>query len=189
MDKKMFFILIVFLIISLIININLKMTNEELSSNLVDRKTEFNKILENKNNIINKLNDKINKIENDKENNKLLTETLLESLKIKSKQKKVNYFYGEATAYHPPSGGINSDNNPEITSIGLKAEEGIIAVNPNMIPYGSEVMIITGNKVIRGIAGDTGSAMMKNPKQVDILMSSLKKAKEFGRRKVHILYW
>lgn len=103
--------------------------------------------------------------------------------------KKVNYMYGEATAYHPPSGGINSDSDPTRTSIGLKAEVGIIAVNPKVIPYGSQVMIISGKTVVRGIAGDTGGAMRKNPRQVDILVGSREKAMEWGRREVHIIWW
>ena len=103
--------------------------------------------------------------------------------------KTVNYFYGIATAYHPPSGGINADSNPEVTSTGRRAEVGIIAVNPKMIPYGSQVMIIAGKTVIRGVAGDTGSAMRRNPKQVDILMGSYKEAMEWGRQEVHIIHW
>ena len=106
-----------------------------------------------------------------------------------NKNKVVNYMYGVATAYHPPSGGINADNKPEVTSIGLPARVGIIAVNPERIPYGSQIMIISGNTVIRGIAGDTGGAMRQNSNQVDILMSTKEKAIQWGKRKVHIIWW
>jgi len=105
------------------------------------------------------------------------------------KQKEVNYLYGVATAYCPQLGGINSDQNPEITSIGAKAKEGVIAVNPKVIPYNSEIMIISNNTVIRGKALDTGGAMRKNYKQVDILMENPKKAINWGRKNVHIIWW
>jgi 3D (Asp-Asp-Asp) domain-containing protein len=69
------------------------------------------------------------------------------------------------------------------------AKEGVIAVNPEVIPYGSELMIISGKIVIRGKAQDTGGAMKQNPNQVDILMEDIKEAKSWGRRDVHIIWW
>ena len=104
-------------------------------------------------------------------------------------EKKVNYMYGEATAYHPWSGGINTDGNPDVTSTGRKSEEGIIAVDFNTIPYGSEVMIISGKTVVRGVADDTGGFRFSNSKQVDILMECPERAKEWGRREAHIIWW
>ena len=108
---------------------------------------------------------------------------------INEKEKDVNYMYGVATAYTPSAGGINSDNNPEITATGEPAKNGVIAVNPNVIPYGSEVMIIHNNTVIRGQAQDTGGAMRQNPNQVDILMENHQRALEWGRKEVHIIWW
>lgn len=108
---------------------------------------------------------------------------------LKNKQKEVNYMYGIATAYHPWSGGINSDGHPDITSTGEQSREGIIAVHPDVIPYGSEVMIISGKTVVRGVANDTGGFRFKNPHQVDILMECPDRAKEWGRREVHIIWW
>lgn len=103
--------------------------------------------------------------------------------------KDVNYMYGEATAYTPSAGGINSNNTPELTSTMKPAKNGVIAVNPEVIPYGSQVMIIFENTVIRGQALDTGGAMRQNGKQVDILMENHKKALEWGRKDVHIIWW
>jgi 3D (Asp-Asp-Asp) domain-containing protein len=103
--------------------------------------------------------------------------------------KPVNYMYGVATAYTPSAGGINSDSDPAITSTMRPAKNGVIAVNPEVIPYGSEVMIIHKNTVIRGQAQDTGGAMRQNPKQVDILMENHQKALEWGRKDVHIIWW
>lgn len=140
---------------------------------------------------INIIKEKNEIIENYKEDIKNYQFTINNSIIMERKYRKtVNYMYGEATAYHPSSGGINSDSDPTITSIGLKAEVGIIAVNPKMIPYGSQVMIISGNTVVRGIAGDTGGAMRQNPKQVDILMGTREEALKWGHKKgVHIIWW
>lgn len=108
---------------------------------------------------------------------------------INTSEKGVNYMFGVATAYTPAAGGINSDSDPTKTSTMKPAKNGVIAVNPKQIPYGSEVMIIHGNTVIRGQAQDTGGAMRQNPKQVDILMEDHEKAKEWGRKEVHIIWW
>lgn len=101
----------------------------------------------------------------------------------------VHYMFGVATAYTPTAGGINCDTDPYNTATMQPAKNGVIAVNPDIIPYGSEVMIISGNTVIRGKALDTGAAMRENPKQVDILMEELEKAIEWGKRDVHIIWW
>ena len=116
-------------------------------------------------------------------------EQRLDNELLASNQKDVNYMYGTATAYHPPTGGINSDSDPTVTATGKPAKEGIIAVNPDVIPYGSQVMIIHEDTVIRGVAEDTGGAMKRNPHQVDILMESQEKAMEWGRKDAHIIYW
>jgi len=102
---------------------------------------------------------------------------------------KVNYSEFIATAYTPEEGGINADYNPEITSIGEDAEEGIIAVNPDVIPYGSNMLVIGEDFVFRGIAADTGGFAERNPFQIDILMGCVDEAFEFGRQAVHVIWW
>lgn len=114
---------------------------------------------------------------------------LKETLTNINTQKEVNYMYGTATAYCPSIGGINSDSDPTVTSTMKPAKNGVIAVNPNQISYGSEVMIIHNNTVIRGQAQDTGGAMRRNPKQVDILMENYEDAINWGRKEVHIIWW
>ena len=116
-------------------------------------------------------------------------EQRLDNELLASNQRDVNYMYGTATAYHPPTGGINSDSDPTVTATGKSAKEGIIAVNPDVIPYGSQVMIIHEDTVIRGVAEDTGGAMKRNPTQVDILMGSLQECIDWGKRDVHIIWW
>ena len=112
-----------------------------------------------------------------------------EQIELLIRHNEVHYMYGTATAYTPSAGGINSDSNPMVTSTMKPAKEGVIAVNPEVIPYGSEVMIISGKIVIRGKAQDTGGAMRKNPNQVDILMEDRGRALEWGRKSVHIIWW
>jgi len=119
----------------------------------------------------------------------VVVEEVVYDVHILKRTKDVNYMYGIATAYTPSAGGTNCDSNPEVTSTMAPAVEGVIAVNPDVIPYGSEVLIICGKTVIRGTALDTGGAMKKNPHQVDILMEDYKKALEWGRREVHIIWW
>ena len=168
--KVTIYILLFFIIIGLYL------TNLEIKEQLVYNKVKGEEMSK-----------RITSLENEVDSYKhLLATSQLTELR---QNKTVNYFYGIATAYHPPSGGINADSNPEVTSTGRKAEVGIIAVNPKMIPYGSQVMIIAGKTVIRGVAGDTGGAMRKNPKQVDILMETRKQAINFGRKKVHVIWW
>lgn len=129
----------------------------------------------------------INRIDSDKAVpviNKIVYE-----IEVLERTKDVNYMYGVATAYTPSAMGINSDSDPTVTSTMAPAKNGVIAVNPDVIPYGSEVMIISGERVIRGQALDTGGHMKENPNQVDILMEDLNEALEWGRREVHILWW
>ena len=112
-----------------------------------------------------------------------------EQIELLIRHNEVQYMYGTATAYTPSARGINSDSNPKVTSTMKSAKEGVIAVNPEVIPYGSEIMIISGKIVIRGKAQDTGGAMRQNPKQVDILMENYKEALNWGRKSVHIIWW
>ena len=114
---------------------------------------------------------------------------LPEQIELLIRHNEVHYIYGTATAYTPSARGINSDPNPKVTSTMKPAKEGVIAVNPEVIPYGSEIMIISGKIVIRGKAQDTGGAMRQNPKQVDILMENYKEALNWGRKSVHIIWW
>ncbi len=70
---------------------------------------------------------------------------------------------GKATAY---TAGYNAK-----TASGRKAEIGTVAVNPNVIPYGSELYIVSqdGTKVYGyAIAADTGIALMDGTVAVDL---------------------
>lgn len=72
---------------------------------------------------------------------------------------------GKATAY---TAGANA-----LTASGRKAEIGTVAVNPNIIPYGSELYIVSQDgKTVYGyaVAADTGIGLMEGQIAVDVYM-------------------
>jgi 3D (Asp-Asp-Asp) domain-containing protein len=86
----------------------------------------------------------------------------------------------EATAYAPWDGPGTND----ITSIGMKAGYGVVAIDPTVIPYRSELFI---EGYGRAIAGDTGGAIVGH--RIDLGYNTIREALNFGRRvvKVYIL--
>lgn len=88
---------------------------------------------------------------------------------------------GKATAYGA------SDGNK--TSTGTKPAIGYIAVNPNVIPYGSRLYIRSKDgKHIYGfaIAADTGPSVLKNITVADLFLGSDVEIYHWGRRDVEI---
>ena len=84
----------------------------------------------------------------------------------------------EATAYTLAEG-----NGDGVTSVGVVPKPNrTIAVDPDVIPYGSKV-IVNGQDYI---AEDTGGDIQG--KRLDIFMSNREQALNFGRRKVEIIY-
>lgn len=85
----------------------------------------------------------------------------------------------EATAYLPTDG-----DGRGITATGVRARTGIVAVDPRVIPMGTE-MYIPGYGW--AVAADTGSAIKGN--KIDLCMEDAGAAWRFGRRmiKVYIL--
>jgi len=88
----------------------------------------------------------------------------------------------EVTAYDPDESC--KPFNDGFTSIGLPVGDGIFAVNPKKIAYGSLLHIPEINKY--GIAGDTGAAMRRNPRSIDIFIPLRKDALKFGRRRLEV---
>ncbi len=81
---------------------------------------------------------------------------------------------GECTAYSIPGG---------ITSTGQVAQVGIVAVNPDVIPYGTRMYITNGNIVYGyAVAGDTGGALLSNRVLVDLFYDTEEECINFGRR-------
>lgn len=81
-----------------------------------------------------------------------------------------------ASAYLPSDGGGNG-----ITASGLRAKQGIVAVDPRVIPLGTRVYIPGYGPAI---AADTGG-MIKGMK-IDLCMESYSDAINFGRRSVTV---
>ncbi len=82
---------------------------------------------------------------------------------------------GKATAYTAPAGSL--------TASGRYAQVGHVAVNPNVIPYGSELYIVAqdGSKAYGYcIAADTGGAMMDGRAVVDLFMDTYEDCCEWG---------
>ena len=88
---------------------------------------------------------------------------------------------GKATAYSAKPGAK--------TASGRYAVVGTVAVNPNVIPYGSELYIVSQDrKIVYGyaIAADTGLGMMEGTVAVDVFMGSYADSCKWGAHYVDI---
>ncbi|MBE6824501.1 MAG: hypothetical protein E7513_04060 [Ruminococcaceae bacterium] len=86
---------------------------------------------------------------------------------------------GSATAYTASHGAL--------TSTGVPAYVGGVAVNPNIIPYGSKLYIeADGYTYGYATAVDTGGALMSGTALVDLYMSTYDECINFGRRNVKV---
>ncbi len=81
-----------------------------------------------------------------------------------------------ATAYTAGCGGCSG-----ITASGRVAGHGVVAVDPRIIPLGSQLFIPGYG---RAVAGDTGSAIRGN--RIDLGFNSLRDALLFGRRAITV---
>ena len=75
------------------------------------------------------------------------------------------------------------------TSTGKAAAFGLVAVNPNIIPYGSRLYICSPNgKVVYGyaIAADTGGGVMDGRIVADLYFDSVGQCRSFGIRNMNI---
>ncbi len=86
---------------------------------------------------------------------------------------------GSATAYTASQGAL--------TATGVPAYVGGVAVNPNIIPYGSKLYIVAdGYTYGYATAVDTGGALMSGTALVDLYMSTYDECINFGRRNVTV---
>ncbi len=88
---------------------------------------------------------------------------------------------GTCTAYCIPGG---------TTSIGLEAVRGVIAVDPEIIPYGTRMYVASPDgKIIYGygVAGDTGGACMAGEIIADLCYDTVEECSIIGRREM-VLY-
>lgn len=88
---------------------------------------------------------------------------------------------GSGTAYTAPAGAG--------TATGVRAYHGGVAVNPNIIPYGSKLYIVsTDGSFVYGYATavDTGGALMDGSAIVDCFYNTYDECVNFGRRDVNV---
>jgi len=95
--------------------------------------------------------------------------------------RRVSLGHFNVTAYDPK--GCEPFNDG-ITSTGLPVGDGIFAVDPKRIPYGSLLYIPLIDKY--GIAGDTGSAMRRESRSIDIFIPERVNALDFGRKRLEV---
>lgn len=83
---------------------------------------------------------------------------------------------GECTAYSIPGG---------TTSIGLEAKYGVIAVDPKVIPYGTQLYVTSADGSVvygYGVAADTGGALLDGTVIADLCYNTVEECSYIGRR-------
>ena len=93
---------------------------------------------------------------------------------------------GKSTAYTADPGAS--------TASGVAAQSGYVAVNPNQIPYGTEMYVVsTDGKYVYGycIAADTGGFAKRGSAVIDLFMDTRDECYQWGNREVciYILKW
>lgn len=94
------------------------------------------------------------------------------------------------TAYSPydDRNGLNSYKSGTLTSTGTVPKPGTIAVDPNVIPYNSYIIIVyEDGSMETGIAEDTGGAIKGN--HIDVFRYKFNDAMKFGSRKATVLWY
>lgn len=77
----------------------------------------------------------------------------------------------------------------DTTSTGRPAAVGVVAVDPRVIPYGTELYIVSADgSYVYGyaIAGDTGGAMQSGHALCDLFMDTYEECIRFGRRQMNV---
>lgn len=110
------------------------------------------------------------------ETNKTLTDPNGDTVKF------TDVLTGSGTAYY-------SEEEHPLTATGRDARYGVVAVDPDIIPYGSILYIVSNDgEVVYGyaVAGDTGGALWEGTAIVDLYYDTLDECCVFGRRDVTI---
>lgn len=93
-------------------------------------------------------------------------------------------YTGKATAYTNDRGLCGT-----VCASGMKAQVGVVAVDPSIIPYGSKLYIVSpdGSYVYGyAIAGDTGGAAQSGRIVTDLFMNTYEECAQFGRRTMNV---
>lgn len=108
-------------------------------------------------------------------------------IQLDSAGQPVNYkkkLTGKATAYTTDRGDSGA-----WTASGRRAQVGVVAVDPRVIPYGTKLWIVSADgKVVYGyaIAGDTGGAVRSGKVLVDLYYDTYGECSSFGRRTMNV---
>jgi 3D (Asp-Asp-Asp) domain-containing protein len=81
-----------------------------------------------------------------------------------------------ASGYSPEEPGLDDH-----TASGMKAQHGVVAVDPRVIPLGTRLNVEGYGNCI---AGDTGSAIKGN--RIDLCFNTLEECNAYGMRKVRV---
>jgi 3D (Asp-Asp-Asp) domain-containing protein len=114
--------------------------------------------------------------------------THIEALRQVTEKYSVDTF--QVTAYSPYDNvsGMENDGNPNKTATGTKPRPGTIAVDPNVIPYGSKIIIIYEDGTVeRGIAEDCGGLIKGNI--IDVFRHTYKEAVKHGRQEATVIWY
>lgn len=95
-----------------------------------------------------------------------------------------------ATAYapHDDRSGMCSDGDPTRTALGTYPSRGTFAVNPKVIPYRSDMLVIGDGWFEHGQALDTGGAILATDDLIDRYVDTYEEAREFGCQDVLVIY-
>ena len=89
-------------------------------------------------------------------------------------------YHGSGTAYYAPAGSL--------TASGSEVYVGGVAVNPDIIPYGTKLYIVADDGFVYGYATaiDTGGALYDGSAIVDVFYFTYDECVQFGRRDVSV---
>ena len=80
---------------------------------------------------------------------------------------------------------ICNNGDASVTATGEKPIPGkTVAVDPSVIPYGSQIKVVYGDQTMILRANDTGGAI--NSKKIDLVYATHKECLEWGKRKVKV---
>jgi 3D (Asp-Asp-Asp) domain-containing protein len=103
----------------------------------------------------------------------------------------LNILPEQTVTYYAPydSRGLCHNGNPNSTATGTKPKEGTMAVNPAVIPYGAEIMIVYKDGTVeRGRAEDTGGMIRASRSKVDVFRWTHDEAMRDGKKEATVVW-